>query len=122
KLHVVPQNFYEFWVVATRPASVNGLGKTAAEALLDLTNLKSLFLWLDDSPLVYGVWEGLVTGTPILGKNAHDARFVAAMSVRGLTHLLTFNTQDFRQYPGITAVAPADVLASSPAAPGAKTP
>jgi predicted nucleic acid-binding protein len=62
KLHVVPQNFYEFWVVATRPANVNGLGKTAAEALLDLTNLKGLFLWLDDSPLVYGVWEGLVIG------------------------------------------------------------
>lgn len=122
KLHVVPQNFYEFWVVATRPANVNGLGKTAAEALLDLTNLKGLFLWLDDLPLVYGVWEGLVTKTPILGKNAHDARFVAAMTVHGLTHLLTFNTQDFRQYPSITAVTPADVLASGPAAPGAKTP
>ena len=72
KLHVVPQNFYEFWVVATRPASVNGLGKTAAEAHLDLTNLKGLFLWVDESPLVDGIWEGLVTGTPILGKNAHD--------------------------------------------------
>jgi predicted nucleic acid-binding protein len=122
KLHVVPQNFYEFWVVATRPANVNGLGKTAAEALLDLTNLKGLFLWLDDLPLVYGVWEELVTKTPILGKNAHDARFVAAMTVHGLTHLLTFNIQDFRQYPSITAVTPADVLASGPAAPGAKTP
>ena len=44
-------------------------------------NLKGLFLWLDDTPLVYSVWEGLVTGTPILGKNAHDARFVAAMTV-----------------------------------------
>ncbi len=109
-LHVVPQNIYEFWVVATRPESVNGLGKTAAEALLDLTNLKSLFLWLDDSPLVYGVWEGLVTGTPILGKNAHDARFVASMTVHGLTHLLTFNIQDFRQYSGITVVSPANVL------------
>jgi predicted nucleic acid-binding protein len=122
KLHVVPQNFYEFRVVATRPASVNGLGKTAAEALSDLTSLKGLFLWLDDSPLVYGVWEGLVTKTPILGKNAHDARFVAAMTVHGLTHLLTFNTQDFRQYPAITAVTPADVLALGPTATGAKTP
>ncbi len=121
-LHVVPQNFYEFWVVATRPASVNGLGKTAADALLDLTYLKGLFLWLDDSPLVYGIWEGLVTGTPIIGKNAHDARFVAAMGVHSLTHLLTYNVQDFRQYPAITAVTPADVLALGPAAPGATTP
>jgi hypothetical protein len=32
------------------------------------------------------------------------------MTVHGLTHLLSFNAQDFRQYPGITAVTPADVL------------
>src|SRR5262249_41045125 len=73
KLHIVPQSFYEFWVVATRPLNVNGLGKTADEALLDITNLKSLFVLLDDPPLLYGVWEKLVSETPILGKNAHDA-------------------------------------------------
>ena len=110
KLHVVPQNFYEFWVVCTRPKNVNGLGKTPAEAVADLTNLKALFLWLDDTALIYSVWERIVASTPVLGKNAHDARFVAAMTVLGLTHLLTFNTQDFGQYRGITAVAPADVL------------
>jgi hypothetical protein len=27
----------------------------------------------------------------ILGKNGHDARFVAAVAIHGLTHLLTFN-------------------------------
>ncbi len=111
-LHIVPQNLYEFWVVATRPASVNGLGKTTAEALVDLTNLKGLFLWLDDSPLIYGVWEGVVTGTPIVGKNAHDTRLVAAMTVHGLTHRLTYNTHDFRQYLGITAITPSDTLTS----------
>ncbi len=110
KLHIVPQNLYEFWVVCTRPINVNGLGKTAAEAIAELANLKGLFLWLDDAPAIYGVWEQLVASTPVLGKNAHDARFVAAMTVYGLTHLLTFNTQDFRQYPAITVVSPADVL------------
>ena len=25
-LHLVPQNLYEFWVVGTRPVTVNGLG------------------------------------------------------------------------------------------------
>src|SRR3954471_6267808 len=58
----------------------------------------------------YGVWEQLVTGTPVVGKNGHDARLVAAMTVHGLTHLLTFNAQDFRQFPGIT------VTTSSPGA------
>jgi predicted nucleic acid-binding protein len=110
KLHIVPQNLYEFWVVCTRPKNVNGLGKSAAEAMGELANLKSLFAWLDDAPAIYGVWELLVASTPVLGKNGHDARFIAAMTIYGLTHLLTFNTQDFRQYPAITVVSPADVL------------
>ena len=110
KLHVVPQNFYEFWVVATRPVNVNGLGRTAAEAATELANLKALFVLLDETPAIYGVWERLVISTPVVGKNGHDARLVAAMTVHGLTHLLTFNAQDFRQYPAITAVTPADVL------------
>ena len=121
-LYVVSQNFYEFWVVATRPANVNGLGKTAAEALADLMYFESLFLWLDETVPIYSVWKQLVTSTPILGKNAHDARFVAAMSVQGLTRLLTFNTQDFRQYSAITAVAPSDVLTSAPPVLGGNLP
>lgn len=121
-LHVVAQNLYEFWVVATRPANVNGLGKTAAEALADLVYFEGLFHWLDETVPIYSVWKDLVTSTPILGKNGHDARLVAAMTVHGLTHLLTFNTQDFRQYPAITAVAPADVLASGLTAPGGAAP
>ena len=111
KLHVVPQNMYEFWVVCTRPPDVNGLGKTAAEAAAELANLKALFLWIDETPAIYGIWEQLVASTPVLGKKAHDARLVAAMTAHGLVHLLTFNAQDFRQYPGIVAVTPADVLA-----------
>ncbi len=109
-LHIVPQNLYEFWVVCTRPTSVNGLGKTAAEAATELANLKGLFRLLDETPVLYGVWERLVAGTPVIGKNAHDARLVAAMMVHGLTHLLTFNTKDFPRYSGITAVEPANVL------------
>lgn len=110
RLHIVPQNLYEFWVVCTRPTAVNGLGRTAAEAAADLADLKALFLWFDDTPAIYGVWERLVTSVPVVGKNGHDARLVAAMMVHGLTHLLTFNARDFRQYPGITAVTPADVV------------
>ena len=60
-LYVVSQNFYEFWVVATRPANVNGLGKTAAEALADLMYFESLFLWLDETVPIYSVWKQLVT-------------------------------------------------------------
>ncbi len=73
-LCIVSQNYYEFWVVATRPANVNGLGKTAAEALADITYFEGLFHWLDETQPIYGAWKHLVASTPIIGKNAHDER------------------------------------------------
>jgi hypothetical protein len=33
ELCLVPQNFYEFWVVATRPTAQNGLGLTPAHGI-----------------------------------------------------------------------------------------
>ena len=50
----------------------------------------------------------------VIGKNAHDARLVAAMRVHGVTHLLTFNDQDFARYTGITVLTPAAVFAPPP--------
>lgn len=46
------------------------------------------------------------------GKNAHDARLVAAMLAHGLTHLLTFNAADFRRFTAVTVADPSGVLAT----------
>jgi hypothetical protein len=67
--------------------------------VVELASLKSIFLWLDETQAYYGACQQLVASIPVIGKNAHDARFVAAMTVHGLTHLLTFNTQDFSAIP-----------------------
>jgi myo-inositol-1(or 4)-monophosphatase len=75
---------------------VNGLGRSPAETLADLARFQTLFHRLDDTPAIYPVWEALVASAAVVGKRAHDARLVAAMMVHGLTHLLTFNDQDFR--------------------------
>lgn len=115
-LCVVPQNFYEFWSVCTRPLAANGLGKTPAEAATELVKIRAGFTLIDDVPALLPTWESLVATHSIVGKNAHDARLVAAMLVHGLTHLLTFNDKDFRPYP-ITVWTPDDVLAPPPAAP-----
>ena len=32
-LQTVPQNFYEFWVVATRPVTANGLGMSGERSI-----------------------------------------------------------------------------------------
>jgi predicted nucleic acid-binding protein len=111
-LCLVPQAVYEFWVVSTRPTNVNSLGRTAAEAAAEVAALRTRFILLDDTPAIFPVWEKLVTAHAVLGKNAHDARLVAAMLVHGVTHLLTFNDQDFRQFAAVTPLTPAAVLAA----------
>ncbi len=111
EIFIVPQNLYEYWVVATRPVSVNGLGKSAIDAATELKSFKTLFTLLDDSPAIYPVWERLVATTGVVGKKAHDARLVAAMTVHGVDRVLTFNVQDFRPFPAARALSPADVLA-----------
>ena len=72
---------------------------------------------LDDIPAILPMWESLVTTHAVLGKNAHDARLVAAMLVHGVTHLLTFNDQDFRRFTAVTVLTPAAVLVPPPPPP-----
>jgi len=109
ELHIVPQNLFELWVVATRPASQNGLGLSTTEAAAELMRLKSMFPLLPDSPAIYPVWESLVIQYRVAGKPAHDARLVAAMLVHGLTTILTFDRTGFSRYAGVEALHPADV-------------
>jgi predicted nucleic acid-binding protein len=40
-VHVLPQNLYEVWVVATRPVANNGLGLTAHEARREINGIES---------------------------------------------------------------------------------
>jgi len=109
ELHIVPQNLFELWVVATRPASQNGLGLSTTEAAAELMRLKSMFPLLPDPPAIYPVWESLVIQYRVAGKPAHDARLVAAMLVHGLTTILTFDRTGFSRYAGVEALHPADV-------------
>ena len=110
ELCVVPQNLIEFWAVATRPLSANGLEMKIAEAQAELGRIKDLFRLLPETPALFSEWESLVVQYGVSGKNTHDARLVAAMNIHGLTQLLTFNVGDFNRYsPAITSVSPAQV-------------
>ena len=105
-LVVLPQNIVEFWAVATRPLSVNGLGLTVNQTILEVNRLSLLFELLPEVP-VHGEWLRLVTKYQVLGKNVHDARLVAAMIVNGIDSILTFNVPDFARYSEIKALDPA---------------
>lgn len=106
ELRISTQNMIEFWAVATRPIANNGLNLSIEEAARELQGLKLLFEMLPDSVDVLNEWENLVTKHRVAGKQAHDARLVAAMQAHGITHLLTFNAKDFARYSGITVVEP----------------
>ena len=111
ELFVIAQNLIEFWAVATRPIANNGLGLTIARATQELTKLKSLFVILPDTSDILPAWEQLVVKHQVFGRQVYDTRLVAAMVVHDLTHLLTFNTTDFKRFTTITAVDPQTLLA-----------
>lgn len=107
---LVPQVLYEFWTVATRPTAVNGLGLDPAQVRVLIDDWTALFPLLRDERGVFPRWYDLVTTGDVKGKQAHDARLVAAMQRHGVTGLLTWNQPDFIRYPGIGVYTPADLL------------
>lgn len=110
---IVPQNLYEFWVVATRPTAANGLDRTPGQAASLLIALRHQFLLLPEVTDVLYHWERLVLTFGVSGKQAHDARLVAAAMAHGIGHLLTFNAADFQRFPAVTVHTP-DTVAQAP--------
>lgn len=116
-LVVTRQNLIEFWAVATRPLSVNGLGLITAQAVTEIANFKAAFRLLAESPATFTEWERIAAQYSVSGKQAHDAHLVAVMKVHGIGRIMTFNVGDFSRYPageGITVVDPASVAVPTP--------
>jgi predicted nucleic acid-binding protein len=105
-LCMVPQTVYEFWVVATRPLAANGLGLTVSDSQAEVARFKRMFPLLPDLGSLFAEWEQIVYCHQVSGRQAHDARLVAAMRTHGLTEILTFNGSDFRRFPGVSVLDP----------------
>jgi predicted nucleic acid-binding protein len=89
---------------------------TPSQAAAELARFSADFSVLDDLPAVFQLWQQLVVQHLVRGKNAHDARLVAAMLVHGIDRLLTFNNADFARYQQIIVISPQDVV-SPPSTP-----
>ena len=48
----------------------------------------------------------LVTLYGVSGKKTHDTKLVAAMIVHGVTHVLTYNVDDFTRFSEISTIHP----------------
>jgi predicted nucleic acid-binding protein len=104
-LNIASQNLIEFWAVATRPKSKNGLGLQGSQARAEIQTMKGLFSVLPELPL-QNAWQRLVVDHGVSGKSTHDAHLVAAMIVNGIGSILTFNAQDFLRYSEILVLDP----------------
>jgi predicted nucleic acid-binding protein len=112
-LCIAAQVMIEYWVVATRPGDRNGFGLTPAEAAADLVALRAFLPCLPEAPDLAERWFRLVTQHAVSGKPAHDTRLIALMEAHGVRRLLTLNPSDFKRFPGIEPVSPAQLLTQS---------
>ena len=100
------QVLVEFWAVATRPESANGLGWSTATTAEAIRALRDQFPLLNEASEVLDRWFELVDRFQVAGKHTHDARLAALLLVHGVRRLLTFNTTDFPPAWGVEATHP----------------
>jgi predicted nucleic acid-binding protein len=105
-----PQNIAEFWNVASRPATLNGLALSHEEVLQEVSSVERLLTMLPDIPAIYAAWKEIVRDHKVQGVKVYDARLVATMSVYAVESILTFNVADFKRYGAITALHPTSLV------------
>ena len=110
KCVITSQILIEFWVVATRPIAVNGLGLTPQETTTRIRQFIVQFILLEEKKEIFTNWFYLVSNYHIKGKRTHDIRLLAVMIVYNIPYLLTFNPRDFIQLPNITIIHPQDII------------
>lgn len=97
-LYLSGQVLREYLTVATRPAEVNGLGLTAADALGNATQFVERSHVLPEDESVREALFRLLESVPCLGKQVHDANIAATMVAHGLRRLVTLNPRDFERF------------------------
>ena len=115
EVFLTPQNFIEFWAVATRPVEANGFGWTSERTAKEVADLQARFPLLSDSPEIFTRWLELVKRFPIHGKHVHDARLVAVLQAHTVEHLITFNTSDFAAFSSMISLVDPRSLVTAPA-------
>ena len=111
EIFLTPQNFIEFWAVATRPVNANGFGWNRERTAREVAELQKRFPVLADSPAIFSRWLELVEALPVSGKRVHDARLVAVLQAYEVENLITFNTSDFSGFPALAVIDPRSLVA-----------
>jgi predicted nucleic acid-binding protein len=88
----------EYLVMATRPASSNGLGLDLEDALMNLGEFRRVARMLSETKPLLPALIKLLGEVPCEGKMIHDALIVASMGVHRVTTLITSNASDFTRF------------------------
>ena len=96
----------EYWVVATRPKSANGIGLSVKDTDSDVADFLQLLPRIPEPTDIFERWRRLVSSHEVSGRPAHDARLVALMQAHGLEEILTLNHRDFERFDGIRCLNP----------------
>jgi predicted nucleic acid-binding protein len=105
ELCVTPQICREYLVVLTGDP-VFDRDFTSAEALDVLAQLRKSLRLLFSSQEALDELFRLVRQYEVAGKRIHDANIVAVMGTKEISHLATYNRQDFAQFDAITLLSP----------------
>jgi predicted nucleic acid-binding protein len=118
RLTVSPQNYVEFWNVATRPRSANGLGLASSDARRLIDGFRDRFTLLVETPEVFQSLLELLTQIEVIGKQVHDARLVTTCRVNQIDKLMTFNVRHFFRFtaiePGLAVIDPRTISPTRP--------
>ena len=103
----------EYLVVATRPAEVNGLGLTVADATANLQQFLRFLHTYDETEAVASHLRDLGLTHGLRGKRFHDANIVATMAAHGIRTLVTENEDDFTAFDAIETITIAGLWAGA---------
>jgi predicted nucleic acid-binding protein len=118
KLITLTQNAAEFCNVCTRPQSARGgYGLTIQDTGKKLSLVERLMEIRPESRAAFEEWKRLIIAHGVQGAKVYDARIVAAMTAYRITSLMTFNSSDFKRFPGITVLEPKDILSQQQTRP-----
>ncbi|MFP4132561.1 MAG: type II toxin-antitoxin system VapC family toxin [Halothece sp.] len=109
---LTPQILIEFWVVCTRPVEANGFGWTTKRSETQINQFLSQFSLLSETSNTFSDWFQMVTKYEIKGKRTHDIKILAVMKSYGISHILTFNPNDFIAVNEFTIVHPQAIINS----------
>lgn len=100
----------EYYSVATRPLSSNGFGWPTDRGRLERDLWIARFSLLEETAEVFPRWIALMDRYHVTGRRIFDLRLLAIMQVYGISHLLTFDVEDFPVISGVTVVHPTQLV------------